>query len=268
MTEPLHILSLGAGVQSSTLALMASAGEVTPMPGAAIFADTRAEPAAVYEWLDWLTPRLAFPVYRVCNGAGLSTNVRRPLRHGYKVAVPAYTESEAGNGQIRRQCTHEFKIVPIVRQIRALLGIQHRPAGMTVRAILWLGISLDEVYRMKPNRVPWIENRWPLIEARMTRADCLAWMEAHGYRRPPRSACVFCPFHSNREWRHLRDSDSTGWQDALTVDQLIRGGVRGTKERLYLHRSLRPLDEVDLSTEQEHGQLELWGEECTGMCGV
>ena len=49
-----HVLSLGAGVQSSTLALMAAAGEVTPMPDAAIFADTQAEPAGVYRWLDWL----------------------------------------------------------------------------------------------------------------------------------------------------------------------------------------------------------------------
>jgi hypothetical protein len=54
MSEPIHILSLGAGVQSSTLALMAAAGEVTPMPTAAIFADTQDEPASVYRWLDWL----------------------------------------------------------------------------------------------------------------------------------------------------------------------------------------------------------------------
>ena len=45
--QPIHVLSLGAGVQSSTLALMAAAGEVTPMPTAAIFADTQAEPARV-----------------------------------------------------------------------------------------------------------------------------------------------------------------------------------------------------------------------------
>jgi 3'-phosphoadenosine 5'-phosphosulfate sulfotransferase (PAPS reductase)/FAD synthetase len=66
--EPIHILSLGAGVQSSTLALMAAAGEVTPMPAAAIFADTQDEPASVYRWLDWLEKQLPFPVYRVTAG--------------------------------------------------------------------------------------------------------------------------------------------------------------------------------------------------------
>ena len=61
MSEPLHIISLGAGVQSSTMALMAAAGEITPMPTCAIFADTQDEPASVYKWLDWLEPKLPFP---------------------------------------------------------------------------------------------------------------------------------------------------------------------------------------------------------------
>ena len=41
---PTRILSLGAGVQSSTLALMAATGETEHRPDAAIFADTQAEP--------------------------------------------------------------------------------------------------------------------------------------------------------------------------------------------------------------------------------
>lgn len=47
----LRILSLGAGVQSTTLALMAAHGEIGPMPDCAIFADTGWEPKAVYEHL-------------------------------------------------------------------------------------------------------------------------------------------------------------------------------------------------------------------------
>ena len=52
----LNVLSLGAGVQSSTLALMAAHGEIEPMPDCAIFADTGDEPKDVYEWLKWLRP--------------------------------------------------------------------------------------------------------------------------------------------------------------------------------------------------------------------
>ena len=62
--KSLRILSLGAGVQSSTLALKIKHGEI-PMVDAAIFADVKGEPKAVYTWLDWLEKQLNYPVYRV-----------------------------------------------------------------------------------------------------------------------------------------------------------------------------------------------------------
>jgi len=39
------------------------------MPDCASFADTMAEPASVYRWLDWLEPQLPFPVHRVSAGS-------------------------------------------------------------------------------------------------------------------------------------------------------------------------------------------------------
>jgi len=50
----LRALSLGAGVPSTTMALMAAHGEIGPMPDCAIFADTGWEPKAVYDHLSWL----------------------------------------------------------------------------------------------------------------------------------------------------------------------------------------------------------------------
>ena len=45
----LRIISLGAGVQSTTMALMAARGMIPGgLPDCAIFADTGAEPASVY----------------------------------------------------------------------------------------------------------------------------------------------------------------------------------------------------------------------------
>tara|TARA_Y100000310_G_scaffold174058_1_gene174178 strand:+ start:1068 stop:1460 length:393 start_codon:yes stop_codon:yes gene_type:complete len=66
----LHVISLGAGVQSTTMALMAAHGEITPMPSAAIFSDTGWEPAGVYNHLKWLMSGnvLPFPVHIVNNG--------------------------------------------------------------------------------------------------------------------------------------------------------------------------------------------------------
>jgi len=64
MKPNLRILSLGAGVQSSTLALKIKQGEI-PMVDAGIFADTKGEPKAVYDWLEWLKKQLNFPVHTV-----------------------------------------------------------------------------------------------------------------------------------------------------------------------------------------------------------
>lgn len=50
------VLSLGAGVQSTTLVLLALDG-VLALPNCAVFADTGCEPAAVYTHLDRLAQR-------------------------------------------------------------------------------------------------------------------------------------------------------------------------------------------------------------------
>ncbi|MEB3209641.1 MAG: hypothetical protein VKK63_12110, partial [Synechococcus sp.] len=123
----MHILSLGAGVQSSTLALMAACGEVTDYPrlDAAIFADTQDEPAGVYKWLDWLEAEIArlphpFPVHRVTAGR-LSEQTLRIRDNGErrwsKSNIPHFTKLPNGDTGIMpsRQCTHDFKIRPILK---------------------------------------------------------------------------------------------------------------------------------------------------------
>ena len=104
MNEPLHIISLGAGVQSSTMALMAAAGEITPMPTAAIFADTQDEPQSVYRWLDWLEKQLPFPTYRVTAGRLSDAIVKWDFTQ-----IPAFKSGSMG----KRQCTRHYKLDPI-----------------------------------------------------------------------------------------------------------------------------------------------------------
>ncbi|RWO00137.1 MAG: hypothetical protein EOS07_36340, partial [Mesorhizobium sp.] len=107
-----------------------------------------------------------------------------------------------------------------------------------------------------------------LIESRMTRKDCLDWLKSHGYPKPPKSACIGCPFHSDAMWRSMRNNDRAAWDDAVEVDRAIRTGLRGIRGEVFLHRSGVPLDEADLSTAADHGQLDLWPNECEGMCGL
>ena len=267
----LRVISLGAGVQSSVMALMATHGEIEPMPDAAIFADTQWEPEAVYEHLDWLETQLPFPVYKVTDG-----NIRElslgTLNEEWAPAIPIFIATEEG-GMGMRQCTFNYKIKPIERQIRTLLGLkkgQRVPKNTVVES--WIGISKDELIRAKESRTKWITNRHPLIEKRMSRYECGLWFkERYPERTLTRSACIGCPYRSNESWRNLRDTDEESWLDAIDFDHALRGGPRngfGMKAPVYLHSSMVPLDQVDLSTEQDKGQTDMFGEECEGMCGV
>lgn len=213
-----HILSLGAGVQSSAMALMAAKGELSPMPEAAVFADTQAEPESVYKWLDWLEAQLPFPVHRVGreNVVENALTVRRSKKTGntyLQSCIPAFTANSTGEkGTLWRQCTSFWKIEPLQRW-----AAKFKAEGV----VMWLGISTDEAHRMKDSQKKWISNRWPLIEAGLSRQDCLRWMQEHGYPEPPRSACVFCPYHSDLEMVNeaLRDIDA--------AIEIVKGGDEG-----------------------------------------
>jgi hypothetical protein len=296
----LRIISLGAGVQSTTMALMAARRDIGPMPDGAIFADTGAEPSAVYRHLDWLERQLPFPVYRVSAGnlrdeilgAMGGTNrmdARPPFFTSRKVPAgtrhPVYADDgevegwrvsvrdEVKEGMLNRQCTQDFKIIPIERKIRELLGLHKGQRGPKEPIVeQWIGISGDEAIRMKPSRLSYVKHRWPLIEASMTRAACLRWNQERQYPRPPKSACTFCPYHDDRQWRELRDNDPEAFADAVAIDAAIRPGMPGPKrppgDSWWIHRSRKPLAEVDLRTDAEAGQPDLFGNECEGMCGV
>lgn len=267
-----HIISLGAGVQSSTMALMAAHGEIGPMPECAIFSDTGAEPRHVYEWLNWLETQLPFPVHRVMHDRGLLVHIQESIAGGRFAGAPFFTESNTGSGgRLRRQCTREFKIQPIEKFIRReLLGLAHgQRAPKHPQITQWIGISWDEIQRMKHPHNTFTAHRWPLIELTMTRQGCLQWMNEKGYPEPRKSSCTFCPYHDNALWREIKNTDPESWAQAVDVDRMIRSGVRGTSQKLYLHRSLKPLEDVDFRSPADFGQLE-WGfqEECDGMCGV
>jgi len=267
----LDVLSLGAGVQSSTMALMAACGEITPMPAAAIFADTQAEPAAVYAWLDWLEKQLPYPVYRVTRGSLLNDTCSvRPKGKYLRVDIPAFiVEHNKVVGLINRSCTRDYKIQPIRKKLRELAGYKKGQRIKGLQAMQWIGISLDEIHRMKDSRDAWIQNRWPLIEKRMSRHDCLRWMKTHGYPKPPKSACIFCPYHDKAQWQALPPAET---EIACEVDERLRA-FRGTgkvrlKGELYIHKSGRPLREVLANRTPEENSADLFGNECEGMCGV
>lgn len=276
----LNFISLGAGVQSSTMALMAAKGEITPIPDAAIFADTQGEPQSVYKWLGWLATELAphFPIITVTKGSLAAAQLvvkqtrRDPTITWIKTLVPAYIKNADGTfGLLGRKCTGDYKVVEIIKKIRQLAAIKRGQKEITVTQ--WIGISSDEKQRMKNPRVKWCQHRWPLVELGMTRQACLNWMEKNGYPEPPRSACAYCPFHSEAEWKRLKENEPEAFGAAVKFERDLQDAAsRATslKGVPYLHESLQPLDTVDFSTAKEQFTFLNSGmaNECEGMCGV
>lgn len=277
MSKHWNVISLGAGVQSSTMALMASRGELLGIEvDFAIFADTQDESKKVYEWLDWLEKQLSFPVYRVTKGR-LSEHVlrMRTKKNGAvysKSDIPFYTLGKDGKeGMIPfRTCTADFKIQQILKELRNRCGIKRGQKDQTVTSLI--GISYDELQRMKDSRDKWVANRFPLVELKMRRQDCIDWMLKNGYPEPPRSSCVYCPFHSNKEWRRLQIEEPDEFAKAVKFEKDLQFAKANNDEFdsvPFLHNSRKPLDTIDFRSDVERGQGLLdFGDECDGMCGV
>lgn len=312
-----HIISLGAGTQSTLLYLLACNGELynyvrtkdkwgrtltksreRVAVDCAIFADTQDEPKQVYEHLQWLVEygkRTDGPPIIIKTAGCLGDDVTRedkPDKSGKRIrvaAIPAFTHDGLSDsyGRTKRQCTVEYKINVIERAIRRdVIGLKPRqriPKG--VRVHQYIGFSSDEasrVYRTYDNfqkLSKWSEPHFPLYDHEMTRQDVIDRLGDFGIpHETPRSACTFCPFRSNVEWLWLVKNDQEGFERAVKLDRRLREpgclAARGMNAGLYLHRSCKPLSEVDFETEIEakrptHKQDAFgFDNQCTGMCGL
>lgn len=261
MTTPtMRILSLGAGVQSTTLALMACDGTL-PGLDAAIFADTGWEPPAVYRQVDLIEAELArggIPLHRVAKGNLRDDSINPEHRFA---SVPYFVRNPDGSdGMGRRQCTSEYKLGPIMRKCRELLGAAPPDFRSVKRGLVaeqWIGFSIDEIHRVDNKQQNlYTTKRYPLLDLDMSRKDCERWLRAAGWGHTAKSACIGCPFHGNEQWRTLRDHHPEQWADAVDFDRQIRkGGARGLplNGEAFLHRSRVPLDlaPIDRVTRKE-----------------
>ncbi|MFI1890210.1 hypothetical protein [Streptomyces jumonjinensis] len=252
--------------------LALSAAGVLPTVDYAIFADTGWEPKAVYDHLDRLEREVAapagIPVLRVSSG-----NIRKDaLDPDHRFAsMPLHILNEDGRpGMTRRQCTGEYKIKPIKKKVRELLGYPYPariPKGVCVEQ--WVGISVDEFHRAKDADVKYMRNRHPLItDMDWNRADCIRYLTSIGLAETPKSSCLGCPFHGNAQWRAIRDGSPDEWMDVVEFDAAIREGnarANATGNRLlgqaFLHRSRVPLGEAPI----DHVTAAEWTARQTGI---
>ncbi len=262
------VISLGWGVQSFTLVAMSALGELPPVY-AAIHADTTHEHKATYEfaakWSEWLSDH-DMRVVTVSDERAARAVYQDDGRKG-EVMAPFFTLSPKGKtGVLNRVCTNRWKIQPMRRWISQelhALGHAKHPGA----AEQWIGISVDEIERARPSDVQYVMNRFPLLEKRMTRIDCVKWLTDHGLEVPPKSSCVFCPYHSASEWRRLKH-EGADWDRAILVDERVRDARHNARipVDVFVHPARIPLVDVDLKTPEEAGQLRLEMDECSGTC--
>jgi hypothetical protein len=263
------VLSLGAGVQSSTIAMLYEDGTLPDPPDFAVFADTGAEPKAVYEYLQSLQQRITkFPIII----HSLGNIVEDTLYKDRFASAPFFILQDNGKkGMGKRQCTYDYKIKCVMQAIRTRLGYA-KFKKMRHKVDMIIGISVDEIQRMKTSQVPWITNKYPLIEIMdWKRTDCLTYFDKKSEARPPRSACWMCPYRNDDEWIHLRENHPEEFKLAVDFDSKIRT-LPKFKHQNFLHRSCKPLGEVEFKSkgggDDQMGIFSEMQNECEGMCGL
>jgi len=280
------VISLGAGVQSSALLLMADReperlAVAMGVPGrrvdVAIFADTQDEPASVYAWLWTLAGAVSVPI--LVGTKGCLSSDQLSGRGG--VGRSPWFVREGANGEIGRlprQCTRDYKVRVVQTALRKWLGYKPR-ARFRHQVVKIIGFSRDEVYRVKPSPEPWEHNVYPLIEMGWVRDDARKYVESFGLGPPPRSACVMCPYHNDAEWLRLKRDAPEDFARAAEFERALqakRGRLRVSGPRLratpWLHKSCEPLGTIDfaarVAADPKRAQLKLFNEVCGADCGT
>lgn len=277
-----RFLHLGAGVQSSTLAEMVVEGDL-PRVDAVLFADTGNEPYWVYRQVWYLAGRLSavnIPlIITMQTDTGLVADSMADRTRF--VAIPLFTKNpDTGTvGQMRRQCTNEYKIVPnknwmldwLVARGHATRytdknGVTYRRARRSIYVEDWYGISLDEWDRAGRRGAKWQRAVYPLIDRRWRRVDCIRWLKAHDLPIPKKSLCIVCPYHRDYYWLALEQHDPDLFEEACLYDDWLRTPdarrkvVRKKDQPVYLHESCVPLRDVQFDPSRQ--PVAMCGDHC------
>lgn len=260
MNEFLNVISLGAGRQSSYMLLNALEGKFTFKPDFAIFADTGCEPLYVYSFLNWLESYVKnhynFNIIRVSKGnlkEDIQADILFKKRPGTQIPLRIGTDGYI----LQRQCTRGYKLRPIHQYLQKIRNHQ--------RIRMWIGISSDEVERIKTSPVQYITNYYPLVEHRISISEIKNWFEISGFKVPGKSACTICPFHTIQYWKRFKKSFPEEFESVYQFDDLIRF-YPGLKDNAYISSQKKNLRSCDF--EYTPSLFPELIEDCDGLCGL
>lgn len=260
--KKLKIIALGLGMQSTALYLMSSKGIIN-RADYAIFSDPGAELPDTYQLLKdlqiWQKRNNGIEI--IVTKSDLYNDILSDDIKKRDASIPAHVRNlEDQGGMLKRQCTSHYKIEPVYKEIRKLYKL--KPKQHMLPTEIWLGISTDEIQRAKTSRQYNVQNIYPLIDFNYDRSDCKKFLSDNGFYNVKKSSCVFCPYKSNRDWKEIKTQYPKEWKKVIKIDAKIRKGLP-IKAEAFLHRSLRPINEVYLQENQE--ELFMCEE---GYCGL
>jgi hypothetical protein len=247
----LRIISYGGGVQSTALVVLAATGQLGHVDAAvwSNVGDDSEHPKTIDYVRDVATPWAAehglevVTTQKTRRDGTPVTLLGEIRRKTSSIPIPVHMENGAPG---RRTCTGEFKIKVISKWLRQHGATEQDPATVIV------GISVDEIERLNNRRVGKLEVvEYPLVDRRLTRADCMQIISSAGLPVPVRSACYFCPYQSpSKRAEQRRDEPELFWK-SVEIERLIveRCDTLG-KPRFFMTRGGRPLDEAIVEAQQ------------------
>lgn len=247
------VWSYGGGVQSIAILVLIAQGKLQK-PELAIMADTSRERTSTWRYLDNYAKPLMDEIDLPFVVAGHDLATVDLYGHNGDLLLPCFTKT----GKLPTFCSDEWKKQVVRRRLRQLGYGPRNPV------LLWMGMSLDEVYRLRHSEKKWIKNHWPLCyDYKLRRHECLIEIEKFGLPEPSPSSCWMCPQMQNPEWLDMKLNDPDDFSQAIKVDYSARlldqangnGGV-------FLHRSRVSLDQADLTTKEKPAPLF----ECSDTC--
>lgn len=271
-----QIVSYGGGTQSTAMILMALNGEFgLERPDFGVYADTGCEPQFINDYVDYFIDlvknRYDFTIYKTMHKEGLEKHllsVPTQPRKGnfYTCSVPPfYTLDEDGTtGMLMRQCTSNYKTDPITKFINSKTD-----RGELYR--VWIGMSFDERERMRISTQKRRTNYYPLVDNHVHRQASIDYIKSHGLRSPMRSSCYFCPFHSNQYWEWMKKYHPSEFSRAIKFEEIVQANAKqqgAIKSIPFLHRSCKPIDQVQFSDPDQLNLFPHLIDECAGECGI
>lgn len=238
----LRVTSFGGGVQSTALLVLAAQGTIDfPVFLFSNVGDDSEHPATLDYVRDVAMPYATehgievHELQKVRRTGKTDTLLQTLTRTQGSIQIPVrMTNGAPGN----RNCTHDFKIKVIDQWIMAHGATAETPATVGI------GISTDELHRAKTNdpRRPWALNRYPLLDLRMSRQDCVRVIASAGLPVPPKSSCYFCPFHKMSEWQRMKREEPGLFERSVALETMLNERRRRLgKDSVYLTSKGQPL---------------------------